>query len=69
MFNMPTCFAFMGLILGSSSLIIKQVNIKQNLLLHICYFILSLVISIFLFLIEAKSNRTVKHITLHTILF
>jgi len=55
-FNMPTCFAFMGLILGSSSLIIKQINVKKNLLLHILYFILTLSISLFLFFIELKSN-------------
>lgn len=51
-FNTPTCFAFIGLILGSIKLIIKQSDFKKANIIHLICFIITFSFSIFLIALE-----------------
>lgn len=56
-YYMPTCFAFIGLILGSISSISRQSKTDKITIYHILCFFLTLTFSIYLFLIEKNSTN------------
>lgn len=60
-FYMPTSFAFIGLILGSLKLVIKQANIKKVTLSHILCLLVTLSFSIYLIALE-NSIDTISYI-------
>ena len=51
-FYIATCFAFIGLILGSIKLVIKQANLKKVTLIHILILLITLSFSIYLIALE-----------------
>lgn len=55
-FYMPTCFAFIGLILGSIKLVIKQANFKRINIFHILSFLITLSFSLYLIVLEDFLN-------------
>lgn len=57
-FYMEACFAFIGLILGSLNLIIKQSNIKKVNFLHILCLLLTFSFSLYLLALESSLNVT-----------
>ena len=56
-YYIPTCFAFIGLILGSISSISKQSKADKITICHVLCLTLTLSFSIYLFLIEKSSNN------------
>lgn len=61
-FYMPTSFAFIGLILGSLKLVIKQADIKKVTLSHILCLLVTLSFSIYLIALE-NSIDTISYIS------
>ena len=57
-FYMPTCFAFIGLILGSLKIVIKQADFKKINVFHIITFLITFSLSIYLFCLENSLNYT-----------
>ena len=55
-FYMPTSFAFIGLILGSIKLVMKQANIKKINIFHILLFAITFSFSIYLIVLENSLN-------------
>ena len=55
-FYIPTSFAFIGLILGSLKLIIKQAHFKKITLSHLIAFLVTLSLSIYLIALEHSLN-------------
>ena len=55
-FYMPTCFAFIGLILGSLKLVVKQANFKRINFYHFLTLIITLSFSIYLIVLEKTLN-------------
>ncbi|MBO4816531.1 MAG: DUF368 domain-containing protein [Clostridia bacterium] len=55
-FYIPTCFVFIGLILGSLKLVIKQANFKKITLSHLIAFLVTLSLSIYLIVLEKTLN-------------
>ena len=57
-FYIPTCFAFIGLILGSLKLVIKQADFKKINIFHIISLLITLSFSIYLFTLEKSLDFT-----------
>lgn len=57
-FYMPTSFAFIGLILGSLKLVVKQADIKKIKFSHILCLLVTLSFSIYLIALEKSINIT-----------
>lgn len=57
-FYMPTSFAFIGLILGSLKLVVKQADIKKVKFTHILCLLVTLSFSIYLIALEKSINIT-----------
>ena len=55
-FYMATCFAFIGLILGSLKLVIKQADFKKITFLHFITFAITFSLSIYLIVLEKTLN-------------
>lgn len=55
-FYMETSFAFIGLILGSLKLVVKQANIKKLTLLHVLCLLVTFSFSIYLIVLENSLN-------------
>lgn len=58
-FYMPTCFAFIGLILGSLKLIIKQADFKKITFFHFLLLSITLSLSIYLIVLEKTLNFSI----------
>ena len=67
-FHMPTCFSFIGLILGSIPTILKQAHISKVSFLHIICILVFLSFSIYLTVIENIITHTLN-ITYNSFLF
>ena len=59
-FYIPTCFAFIGLILGSLKLIIKQANFKKITISHFLVLAITLSLSIYLIVLEKTLNFNIN---------
>lgn len=59
-FYMPTCFCFIGLILGCIPSIFKQTNRKSNTILHILCLLLTLSFSVYLVVLEHFSVSSIS---------
>ena len=59
-FYIPTCFAFIGLILGSLKLIIKQANFKKISFTHFISFLITFSLSIYLIVLERTLNFSIN---------
>jgi len=68
-FNIPTSFAFMGLILGSLPLVIKKSEITEISISHIMCLIVTLSLSIYLATLEHFSNMCSASFSLRLLTF
>ena len=57
-YYMPTCFAFIGLILGSLKLVIKQAGFEKINIFHIIIFLITASFNIYLFTLENSLDFT-----------
>ncbi len=59
-YYMPTSFAFIGLILGSIPLVVKQANVKKVTLLHVLCMLVTFSFSLYLVAIEGNISSTLN---------
>ena len=59
-YYIPTSFAFIGLILGSIPLVVKQANVKKVTLLHVLCMLVAFSFSLYLVVIEGNISSTLN---------
>ena len=68
-FYVPTCFAFIGLILGSLKLIIKQADFKKINIFHFICLLITFSIGIYFVVLEKNINFTLYNNTASYLIF
>ena len=59
-YYIPTSFAFIGLILGSIPLVVKQANVKKVTLLHVLCMLVAFSFSLYLVAIDGNISSTLN---------